>query len=195
MAGPPYTDAEGYPYRLPYESDTPRAASFGRLVRDLGVDVPVRSVLDELLRTGAVELRSDGDVELRQHAHIPPPDAEGKLTLLGSDPAEVFSTIIHNIEHPEAPRLQRKVVYDNIGSDAFADLGEAIRSLGEEFVRRANTLLASYDRDRNPNAPGGKRMRVVLGTYYFEEETAPPESSDAKSDQTSRPPGRVRRSR
>lgn len=195
MAGPPYADAGGHPYRLPYEASTARAPSFARLVRDLGVDVPVRSVLDELLRTGAVELLPAGDVQLVKEAHIPAPDTEGKLTLLGSDPAETFSTIIHNIEHPDTPWLQRKVVYDNIGSDALPELGEATRALGEEFVRRANTLLASLDRDRNPSAPGGKRMRVVLGTYHFEEETTPAEPPRAGTDQQPAPGRRVRRSR
>ena len=194
MAGPPYADAAGHPHRLPYESESARTASFARLVRQVGADVPVRSVLDELLHIGVVELLPDGDVCLRREAHVPTADAEGKLTLLGSDPAEVFSTIVHNIEHPEAPRLQRKVVYDNIGADALPELSQAVRDIGEEFIRRANALLASYDRDRNPKAPGGKRMRVLLGSYYFEEEAAPSEPPRAAAD-TSRPPGRIRRSR
>ena len=194
MAGPPYADATGHPHRLPYESESARTASFARLVRQVGPDVPVRSVLDELLHSGVVELLPDGDVCLRREAHVPAAGAEGKLTLLGSDPAEVFSTIVHNIEHPEAPRLQRKVVYDNIGADALPELSQAARDIGEEFIRRANALLASYDRDRNPEAPGGKRTRVLLGSYYFEEEAAPSEPPPAAED-TSRPPGRIRRSR
>lgn len=197
MAGPPYASAEAHPHRLPYEASSARAASFARLVREVGPDVPVRSVLDELLHIGVVELLPDGDVCLRREAHVPAADAEGKLTkltLLGSDPAEVFSTIAHNIEHPEAPRMQRKVVYDNIGADAVPVLSKAARDIGEEFIRRANTLLAAYDRDRNPDAPGGKRVRVVLGTYYFEEEAAPTQPPRAGKD-ASRPPGRIRRSR
>ena len=194
MAGPPYADANGRPRRLPYEAASQRAASFARLVRDVGADVPVRSVLDELLHIGVVELLPDGDVCLRREAHVPTADAEGKLTLLGSDPAEVFSTIVHNIEHPDTPRLQRKVVYDNIGSDALPELSTAARDIGEEFIRRANALLAAYDRDRNPDAPGGKRWRIVLGTYYFEEEAEAAQPPRAVAD-APRPPGRIRRSR
>ena len=194
MAGPPYAEADGSPRRLPYECDDPKAGSFARLVRECGTDIPVRSVLDELLRVGAVTLVTDGDVVLQHEAHIPAGDAAGKLTLLGSDPAELFSTIIHNIEVPDAPRLQRKVVYDNIGSQALPQLREAARRVGEEFIRRANALLASHDRDRNPKAAAGKRSRVVLGTYYFEEEGAVSEPPHITEDQ--RPaPGRIRRSK
>src|SRR5262249_54070838 len=49
MAGPPYADVAGHPQRLPYESQSARTASFAGLVRQVGADVPVRSVLDELL--------------------------------------------------------------------------------------------------------------------------------------------------
>ena len=194
MAGPPYADAHGHARRLPYEAPSPRTASFARLVREAGADVPVRSVLDELLHLGIVELLPDGDVCLHREAHVPAAGAAGKLTLLGSDPAEVFSTIVHNIEHPDTPRLQRKVVYDNIGADGVPQLSQAVRAIGEEFIRRANALLASYDRDRNPDAPGGARSRVVVGTYYFEEEAASNTSPRAAEDKA-HPPGRIRRSR
>jgi hypothetical protein len=145
------------------------------------------------VRAGAVELLPSGDVRLREQAHIPAGAVEGKLTLLGSDPAEVFATIIHNIEHPDAPRLQRKVAYDNIGAEALPELRVKASQLGEEFIRRANTLLASYDRDRNPQAPAGTPVRVVLGAYFFENEVAaghPPEPGEPP-----RKRGRSRRSR
>lgn len=193
MAGPPYAAAGGTPRRLPYESRRSNAPSFARLVRDLSVDIPVRSVLDELLRMGVVALLPHGDVELRQEVHIPTGDATAKLTLLGTDPAELFCTIMHNIEHPDAPRLQRKVVYDNIGADALAAVHGAAHRAGEEFIRRANALLATHDRDRHPRAPGGRRMRIVLGTYYFEEEAVP--TAPAQPDKSTGPPGRIRRSR
>jgi len=194
MAGPPYADADGTPRRLPYEADNAKAASFARLVRELGTDIPVRSVLDELLRVGIVSLLPGGDVVLQQEAHVPAGDPASQLTLLGSDPAELFATIIHNIEHPDAPRLQRKVVYDNIGTEALSELRAAARRIGEAFIRRANVLLASHDRDRNPKASGGKRSRVVLGTYYFEDVGTSPEPPKIEEGQKPAP-GRIRRSR
>jgi len=194
MAGPPYADADGTPRRLPYESTRASVASFARLVRDLSVDIPVRSVLDELLRVGVVALLPQGDVELRREAHIPSEDAAAKLTFLGTDPAELFDTIMHNIEHPDAPRLQRKVVYDNISAATLAELRSAAQRTGEAFIRRANALLAAHDRDRNPDAPPGERIRVVLATYYFEETVEPPPAPPAPDRRTG-PPGRIRRVR
>jgi hypothetical protein len=195
MAGPPYATPDGIPRRLRYESSDPNAVSFARLVRELGSDIPVRAVLDELLHIGSAALLPDGDVELRREVHIPAGDSEGKLVLLGSDTAELFSTIMHNIEHGDTPWLQRKVAYDNVGGDALPALQEEARHAGLDFVRRANALLSSYDRDRHPEAPGGRRSRVVVGVYYFEEPTAAPETRDDEQDEkpTPKAPGRIRR--
>jgi hypothetical protein len=122
MAGPPYASKRGVPHRLPYESVDVEDVTFARLVRDAGADVPVRSVPDELLHIGAVEMLPDHQVNLRQEAHIPVADIESKFTLLASDPGELFATIMHNIEQADEPRLQRKVAYDNIGSEALPAL-------------------------------------------------------------------------
>lgn len=199
MAGPPYATPDGIPRRLHYEARDAKAPSFARLVRELGIDIPVRAVLDELLHIGSAALLPDGDVELQREVHIPAADSEGKLVLLGSDPAELFATIMHNIEHGEAPWLQRKVVYDNIGGDALPALREEARQAGLDFVRRANALVASYDRDRHPEAPGGRRSRVVVGVYYLEETagTPGPRDDEPRGDTgRSRPaPGRIRRRR
>jgi len=192
IGGPPYATPDGVPTALAYNAEEAETPTFTGLVCELGPDVPPRSILDELLRLGLVELSADGTVTLIQEAHIPSADDSGKLTLLGSDPAELFSTIAHNIDHPQEPRLQRKVAYDNIGSDALPALREQARRLGEEFIRRANALLAAYDRDRNPQAPGGTRSRFVLGTYTFEEELQSERASKA-DPQRVRPPGRIRR--
>jgi len=194
MAGPPYATPDGIPRRLRYEATDPGTASFARLVHEFGIDIPVRAVLDELLHIGSAVLLPNGDVELRREVHIPAGDSEGKLVLLGSDPAELFMTIVHNIEHQDAAWLQRKVVYDNIGADALAALREEARQAGLDFVRRANALLASYDRDRHPDAPAGRRARVVLGVYYFEEPFAATEPADEREEPPpGRPPGRIRR--
>lgn len=194
MAGPPYATPDGIPRRLRYESTDPRAPTFARLVRESGTTIPVRAVLDELLRTGSVALGSEGDVTLCREAHVPSGAAEGRFTLLGNDPGELFGTIAHNIEHAGEPWLQRKVSYDNVGTEALPALRDEARQAGLDFVRRANALLASYDRDREPEAPGGGRTRVVVGVYYFEEPLEPAPEREPPAAATPRPPGRIRRS-
>lgn len=167
---PAYLGADGRPRSLPYETEGGRP-SFSDLVAELGGDVSPRAVLDELVRVGAAAVSPHGDVRLRHRAYVPARDVEAKLAMLGRDAAELIGALAHNVDHPdEEAFLQRKVFYDNVGSRALPEVRRLVRERGEEFALALNRLLADFDRDRNPNAPGGDRMRAVVGVYYFEEE-------------------------
>ena len=193
MAGPPYADRSRRAKPLSYEAGDHRGPSFARLVHESGFDGPARSVLDEMLRSGSARVDGDGKVELAREANLSVRGADGKLQLLGSDPGEIFSTIVHNIESPDAPWFHRKVVYDNVGADALPSLREEARAAGETLVRETNALLAASDRDRNPDAPGGRRTRVVVATYWYEEPFDAHDGANA-DDPAPRLPGRITRS-
>ena len=174
-----YLAADRSPRSLSYEA-VGDEASFTALVGEIGGDIPPRAVLDELIRVGAVTLAADGRVELLESAYIPTRGTEEKLAILGADASELIGAITHNIDHPEEePFLQRKVWYDNVGARALPELRGKVRDAGTSFVQEINKVIASYDRDRNPGAPGGERKRVVLGVYYFEEEYQPPQPEPA----------------
>lgn len=174
-----YLEEDGTPRELRYEK-SPDGSTFTDLVDEVGGDIPPRAVLDELIRVGVVALSPRGDVRLLARAYIPARGTEEKLAILGADAAELIGAITHNIEHPsEEAFLQRKVYYDNIGALALPEMRGRVRNAGSTFVQEINHILASYDRDRNPNAPGGPRRRAVVGVFYFEEDYEPPASSDA----------------
>jgi hypothetical protein len=165
---------------LPYEA-TPPAASFVGLVDEIGGDIPPRAVLDELIRVGVAELTPDGLVRLAQRAYIPSRSPVEKLAILGADAAQLIDAITHNIDHPaEEAFLQRKVAYDNIGADALAELRARVKQAGGEFLQAMNVLFATYDRDRNPRAPGGERKQAILGLYYLDESHTAPASPPAR---------------
>jgi len=173
LAGPPYAGADGTPRTLPYEAAA-GAASFAALVGELGGDIPSRAVLDELLRVGAARLTPRGDVRLAERAYVPAQGVEEKLAMLGADAAELIEAIAHNIEQPnEQAFLQRKVFYDHIGAAALPELRSQVRALGGDFVQAVNQLLATYDRDRNPTAPGGARTRAAVVVYYIDAPVPP----------------------
>ena len=166
MSDPETTDARGRPIPLPYRAD--RGPSFMKLARKLTGDIAPGVLLDELVRSGAVEKRSDDTVVLRGNAYVSKV-AEGGLQILAEDSAELADTILRNVFSEAAERLlQRKVFYDNLGSEAAGRIRAEMRREGERFLRRIDRMLSRYDRDRNPNAPGGERMYAALGLYFFE---------------------------
>jgi hypothetical protein len=161
------TDARGRPRPIPYQA--PRGPSFVGLARKLTRDLPARVILDELLRTGAAKRTAAGMITLRADAYVPRNGRFEKLGMLAEDPAELIETMLRNIfEEGGEPRLQRKVLYDNVGAEALPRLRREIRRAGERFLRSIDRRMARADRDRNPKAPGGERHTAGIGLYYFE---------------------------
>jgi Family of unknown function (DUF6502) len=167
LVGRRTTDARGRPRPIPYQA--PRGPSFVALARQVTRDLPPRVILDELLRTGAAKRSAAGMIALRADAYVPKLGRSEKLAMLAEDPAELIETMLGNIfDEARAPRLQRKVLYDNLGADALPRLRLEIRRAGERFLRSIDKRMARADRDRNPNAPGGERRTAGVGLYYFE---------------------------
>jgi len=169
---PQTSDRSGRPRPLPYQAA--RGPSFMKLARKVTGDLAPRILLDELVRSGAAELRPGDVVVLKGDSYVPKVDTADKLQILAEDPAELVETILRNVLAERAdPALQRKVYFDNLGSDGADRIRAEMRREGERFLRRVNRLLSRYDRDRNPNAPGGNAYYAGIGVYFFEDEAAP----------------------
>ncbi len=185
LTDPQTVDRSGRPRPLPYQAQ--RGPSFMKLARKVTVDLAPRVLLDELARSGAVEIRRGDLVVLKSDAYVPKREPSEKLQILGEDPPELIETILHNIfsESPEL-LLQRKVYYDNLGSNAAKQIRAEMRREGERFLRRVNRLLAKHDRDRNPKAAGGDRYYAGIGVYFFELPAEPEKQSPPPPRRTAR---------
>jgi hypothetical protein len=160
-------DRSGRPRPLPYKAK--RGPSFTKLARTVTRDLAPGVLLDELVRSGAVEVRGGILVVLKSAAYLPKRKPLEKVQILGEDPPELIETILRNIfEESGELLLQRKVYYDNLGSNAAQQIRHEMRREGERFLRRVNRLLAKHDRDRNPKAAGGTRHYAGIGVYFFE---------------------------
>ncbi|MDP4302723.1 DUF6502 family protein [Leptothrix discophora] len=167
-----FHDAAGNPRPLD-PNDT--ATGFGALVRRHSGDMPVRAMLDELLRVGAVRRTEDGRIALQNAAYVPADGPLDKLDILGQDVADLIATIDHNIQHgADNPRYQRKVMYEAIPAEALPAFRQLGASQAQRLLEQLDRWLADHDTDLP--APGdtqaGPRLRVGLGIYYFEEPAA-----------------------
>jgi hypothetical protein len=175
------SDRSGRARPLPYQAA--RGPSFMKLARRVTGDLAPRILLDELVRTGAVELRGDDVVVLKGDSYVPKVDTAEKLQILSEDPAELVETILRNILAEQSePALQRKVFFDNLGADASARIRAQMRREGERFLRRINRLLSRYDRDRNPAAPSGRPYYAGMGVYFFERDSVPASGGARRKD-------------
>lgn len=162
-----FSDESGQPTDLPFEGGN---VSFLQLVKLYSGDAPARAVLDELMRVGVVERTPDGKIHLLEHSYIPKAGEIDKIAMLGSDPSDLFSTIDHNICHPDAPFFQRKVNYDNLPSEALPELKKLAGEQSQGLLERMDRWMSERDRDVNPRIAGTGRKRAVVGIYYFQED-------------------------
>ncbi len=164
---PDFGDGKGHPHPLRMDG---KRASFSELVKRYSGDIPVRAMLDELVRVGAAKQLKDGRICLLARGYVPQKGPVEKLKVLGSDTADLIATIDHNVYHkPTKPRFQRKVMYDNVPIEAAKEFRILAAAQGQELLEVLDRWLSHRDRDVNPATKGTGKMRVGLGVYHFEE--------------------------
>lgn len=161
-----FLDAEGRPAALPMSGET---GSFTSLVRHFSGDMPVRAVLDELRRVGAVTELDDGRVELVTRAYVPKTSETDKLHILGTDVAHLIATIDHNLRSDSTePFFQRKVAYDNLPDEMLPEFRKLSSEKAQLLLEELDRWLAQHDRDTEPDIEGTGRNWAGVGIYYFE---------------------------
>ena len=157
----------GQPALLPIEGEN----SFFELVKDYSGDATPGAILDELLRTNAVEKTMDGSVHLNKRAYVPSESEEEIIHILGTDVALLLQTIDHNLSDGKAnPYYQRKVAYNNLPVECLQKFRQISGEKAQALLEELNQYLMKFDRDANPNSEGTGRKHAGIGIYYFEED-------------------------
>jgi hypothetical protein len=161
-----FADRDGDPAVLPTEGEG--SCTFSELVRSYSGDAPARAILDELVRVGAVERLGRDWVRLVERAYIPKKGNVDKIGILGTDVADLISTIDHNILMPDAPFFHRKVCYDNLPAEALPELRLQVNGRAQMLLDALDRWMSEHDRDIHPQVAGTGRKRAGVGIYYFE---------------------------
>ena len=164
---PEYQDADGEPSPLTVSGPW---NTFSDIVRRFSGDMPVRAVLDELLRIGAVQQLDNGNIALVKKAYIPVKSEADKIHILGTDVGHLIGTIDNNL-NPACTevRFQRKVAYDNLPEEALLAFKKLSFKKAQKLLEQLDGWLAEKDRDVNPSVEGTGRYLAGMGIYYFEE--------------------------
>lgn len=168
-----FQDNSGKPLALAAEGPVP---SFAELVKRYSGDIPVRAVLDELLRVGAIRRDPRGRIHLNNaSAYVPGNDKDAQFQILGASVADLLDNLDYNLQAENGEtRLQLTTAYNNLPRSAI----ESFRTLSHEearsFLLKMDRWLAARDRDANEalddKEEGGIRMRAGIGIYYIEQE-------------------------
>ena len=160
-----FLDKKGAPIELPFEDGED---SFSTLVKAYSGDIPVRAMLDEMIRTGVVK-QINGRIQLLTRGYIVKRGDAEILNILGSDVSELIGTIDHNIiSEPDDAFLQRKTSYDNIPEESLPEVRKVVSKMGKDLIESVDKIISKHDRDINPALEGKGRKKTGLGVFYFE---------------------------
>ncbi|HEX6929875.1 MAG TPA: DUF6502 family protein [Gammaproteobacteria bacterium] len=158
----------GKPAVLPIESSD-RIASFERLVQLYSGDLTTRTVLDELVRAGCVQLDSEGNALLISRTYGPTAAPEDALRVAGFALQRLGETLDFNIGHVTGSerRLQRVWRQRLIPEERAGDAKQLISELAVEAGRNLELQLAkmAHTKPREDQ----KYREIGIGIYYFEE--------------------------
>ncbi len=165
---PEFHDKSGRPAALPFDGVK---TSFSKLVKKHSGDITARTILEELIHSGAVSTLRDGRIKLLANTYIPRADNVEKMKILGTDVTDLIATIDHNLScAPEDAYFQRKVWYNNIPEECIGELKKQIVREGQAAIESMDIQMAKCDRDSNPDVKGKGRKRSMIGIYYYEED-------------------------
>jgi len=159
----PQFQKDGAPALLDIDGEN----GFAALVRQYSGDVPTAAMLSVLQESGNVTVEGTR-VQLTQRAYIPMQTAPDRLNILGTDVAELISTISHNINaKPEDRRFQRKVSSTFLRADAVAEFRELARTRSQQLLEEYDAWIALHEISKD-NDLTDTATYVAVGIYYNE---------------------------
>lgn len=157
-----FLDRKGDPLDLPFDGASP---NFCDLVKAHAGDVTPRAIVDELMRTGALE-EAEGKLRMTSRGYVPADDTKALLDILGEDTAELIETIDHNVQTDDDRLLQAKVLAENLPAEHYDEFIRYSKTLARHMLDELTRWLT--ERDLGDDEGGtDKRYEVGLGLYHI----------------------------
>ncbi len=174
-----YCTPQGDPSPLPRYAEAGKA-SFETLVAEVSRDIHPRTVLDELLRLGLVELdHISGLLQPTSEAFLPSRDDEALLGYFGANLGDHAEASAANVlAAPEAgPFFERAVHYNRLTARSLEALEQKARRLQQDALLRLNAeALALQQQDRGKADATG---RFRCGAFIYRREAVTHEEAES----------------
>jgi hypothetical protein len=155
------------------------APSFEALAQSVTRHVHPRSLLDEMLRLGYVQLTADGEGVIALPTRVvPAADEERLLGFLGANVGDHLAAAVDNVLHRDARHLEQAIFSNTMSAAGIAAARQLVAAqwqhLLAELVPELEQLI---ERDRAQRRRPDQRLRVGLFAYH---EPLPPEEAAAE---------------
>ena len=177
-----FVDDEGRPLPLPRRAPSPEP-SFEALVASVTANIPQRSILDEWLRLGVVEVRDDGLISLVSESFVAEQGFDEKAYFFGRNLRDHIATGARNLLGGQPAFFDQSIYYHNLSRESAEKLAGIARENGAALLRKVNREaleLQQQDADHD-----GASYRMTLGSYFYGVD------EDEESTEASEPSGGV----
>jgi hypothetical protein len=172
IADPALAESDGTLRALPRQADD--GPSFDALVESITSDVRPRTLLDELVRKGAVTIDSKLDtITLTDTALIGGASLDDGLYFLERNVGDHISTVAENMlaEPGSTPMVERAVFYNRLTSDAVNALQSLSREKGVALLEEINRVALENQTGSRDKTDADERFR--FGIYFYRESAKP----------------------
>lgn len=170
-----WLDEQGRPRPLPRLARNGAGGSFDALVSSVSRDIRPRSVLDEWLRLGIVEVNADDAVVLREEAFIPQQGYEEKLAYYGLNLGDHAAAATDNILDSGRVWFERSVHHDGLSPEHIELIRQKVAGSGMKLLRDLHKTAL----DVPVAAASAEPQRFTCGVFFYstdDQPAVPPES-------------------
>jgi Family of unknown function (DUF6502) len=168
LTDPRFLDKHGEPLALPRVAP-PGEVSFAELSMSASKDVHPRSMLDELLRVGSVEIDDSDRVVLRRRHASAQTARDAKWAVGSTNLGDHLSAVLINLLSEPPPMFERAVFADGLTLRSAQRATELARELWEPALPRMREklqALVNLDADSIKAQQMGWRVRIGLYSYF-----------------------------
>jgi hypothetical protein len=145
-----------------------RGNTFDTLAKRYGLGIPTRAVLDELIRTGAVELMSNQKIRAKASVAVERGMSVRVIKTFGDRASELLSTMLLNMRKPETPKFIANISDSSISTRSLPLLRKELSLRGADFLANVQESLK-----RNPAANRSRQgkqgvARISVTIFYHE---------------------------
>jgi len=168
---PEFLDKAGAPLVLPLKAPEGQP-SFETLMRAAKVDMRARTIIDELLRAGAIEQTPKEALQLVQGAYLGSEPKE-KMLFLAANVGDHLRSALHNLSSGEAPFLERALFHNAVSAPQLEAARPKLIEMADRLLRQANQNLTDAS-TIGTETEAQPRRRLRLGVYYYETDADDP---------------------
>lgn len=155
---PKFTDPNGQPAQLKLYG---RGATFESLVKAHGRGIPTRAMLDELIRTDAVDVLPSQRICARTSLSMNRGISHQMIKAFGDRATELLSTMLTNMRDPESARFVASVSGATLKANALPLLRRELSAKSAEFLADVQESLVQ-------ESTKNRSTEVSVTVYYYE---------------------------